>query len=425
MAVAVEYKRPGVPTIPCGPEWTPRAATGAKRAFEWKPRGAAAWALTSIGCGLMLLALITLYYMLHAVAFDGAGRLGLLAMLLAPQLLAATFLGALLGRRAWRRRALVAILAFAVVVPLTATMAFWPSLAAFEQAGRYGVALSIPAALIPQLNRGGPDIERTIAYGVAEDGSQLLLDAWPAPTVPPPHHRRPVIIKIHGGGWTHGARGELRDWNRMLNRLGYDVFDIDYRLPPLASWQSEVGDVKCAIGWVVANAARYRIDTRRISLMGDSAGANLALLAAYSMGDPNLPPSCHATQVEIRSVINIYGPTDMARLYATSGSPAYLPPMLEDYVGGPPSAFPDRYRMLSPISYVNAQSVPTLTVQGEADRVVPAEQALILDKALEDAGVYHETYLIPWGDHGFDSIWGSFATQIARAKIKLFLERHG
>ena len=39
------------------------------------------------------------------------------------------------------------------------------------------------------------------------------------------------------------------------------------------------------------------------------------------------------------------------------------------------------------MSYINANAVPTLTVQGEADRVVPAEQALILDKALEAAGV--------------------------------------
>jgi acetyl esterase/lipase len=426
MAVAIEYKRPGVPTIVGGIERAARPGAAATASgLQWKPRGAGAWTLTCVGCALALLALVTLYYMLHPVAFDGAGRLGFLAMLLAPQLLVATLLSVLLGRRAWRRRAVFAILAFALVVPLTALMAFWPSLAEFEQARQYDVPVSIAAALIPRLNRGGPDTERTIVYGTAEDGSKLLLDAWPAPTVPPPHHRRPVIIKIHGGGWTHGSRGELKDWNRLFNRLGYDVFDIDYRMPPTASWRSEVGDVKCAIGWVVANASRYRIDTRRITLMGDSAGANLALLAAYSMGDPNLPPSCHPTQVKIRSVINIYGPTDMAQLYRTSGSPSFVPPMMEDYIGGPPAAFPDRYRMLSPVSYVNADAVPTLTVQGEADRVVPAEQALILDKALGDAGVYHETYLIAWGDHGFDANWGSFATQMARAKVKLFLEHHG
>jgi dipeptidyl aminopeptidase/acylaminoacyl peptidase len=75
--------------------------------------------------------------------------------------------------------------------------------------------------------------------------------------------------------------------------------------------------------------------------------------------------------------------------------------MMDNYIGGPPAAFPDRYKILSPISHINAQTPPMITVQGEADRVVPAEQALILDKALTAAGVYHETYFFPWSDLTF------------------------
>jgi dipeptidyl aminopeptidase/acylaminoacyl peptidase len=63
-------------------------------------------------------------------------------------------------------------------------------------------------------------------------------------------------------------------------------------------------------------------------------------------------------------------------------------------------------------------------VQGETDRVVPVEQAMVLDKALTACGVYHETYYIPWADHGFDTNWSSIATQIAHAKIRDFLARY-
>src|SRR5262249_41622914 len=149
----------------------------------------------------------------------------------------------------------------------------------------------------------------------------------------------------------------------------------------------------------------------RISVMGDSAGGNLALLAAYSMGDSRVQPSCKAPEVKIPSVINLYGPTDMARTYATTGSPN-LAPKMQDYIGGPPSAFPDRYRILSPITYINAATPPTISVHGATDRIVPPEQATILDKALAAAGVDHETYLFPWSGHGFDRSWNGIISQV-------------
>jgi acetyl esterase/lipase len=67
-------------------------------------------------------------------------------------------------------------------------------------------------------------------------------------------------------------------------------------LPP-ERWKDEVGDIKCALGWLVANAAKYHVDPARISIMGFSADANLAMLAAYSMGDSRLPPSCEGPMV--------------------------------------------------------------------------------------------------------------------------------
>jgi acetyl esterase/lipase len=182
--------------------------------------------------------------------------------------------------------------------------------------------------------------------------------------------------------------------------------------------------VKCAIGWVAANAAKYHIDPARISIMGSSAGGNLAMLAVYSMGDPQLPSSCPATEVRLRSVINLYGPADMALLYRTAASQPYVSPMIELYIGGPPSEFPERYKLLSPISHISSNAPPTLILQGQTDTIVPVAQAVILNTALSAAGIEHETYLIPWTDHAFDTSWNSMATQFARAKVKDFLAQH-
>lgn len=79
----------------------------------------------------------------------------------------------------------------------------------------------------------------------------------------------------------------------------------------------------------------------------------------------------------------------------------------------------------SPLTHIGPSSPPTITLQGESDRVVPVRQQRGLDEALRRAGVTHELYLFPASDHGFDVNWGGFATQAAREKIKAFLEKHG
>ena len=229
---------------------------------------------------------------------------------------------------------------------------------------------------------------------------------------------------VHGGGWVLGNRSGRPDWNRWLNQLGYEVFDVEYRMPPPERWQDEIGDVKAAVGWVAAHADDYKVDPARITMMGESAGGNLALLAAYSMGDPQLPPSTDVAPVAIRSVVDLYGPTELAMLYGSSASRHFVQTVEAKYIGGTPEKFPERYRVLSPLYHISAQTPPTIAFHGASDRVVPLDQATTLDQALSKAGVAHETYILPGNDHGFDVNWGGFGTQIARAKIQDFLQRH-
>lgn len=250
-----------------------------------------------------------------------------------------------------RRGVKLATYAFGLGIGLTAIVALWPTIAEWRRAEEYNVPVSISSILIPHFNVGGPQIDKTVTYRTALDGSSLALDVWRAHGVPN-GKLRPTIVKVHGGGWIGGARGAQQEWNKLFNDLGYDVFDIDYRMPPPVRWLDEIGDVKCAVGFVVANASKYQIDIQRISTIGSSAGANLALLAAYSMGNPRLPPSCHAMEVKIRSVINLYGPTDMALFYPTTTTDNRKG--MNAYIGGSPSEFPDRYEILSPISHINA-----------------------------------------------------------------------
>jgi acetyl esterase/lipase len=140
-------------------------------------------------------------------------------------------------------------------------------------------------------------------------------------------------------------------------------------MPPPVRWLDEIGDVKAALGWVVAHAAEYHVNPARVSVMGGSAGGNLSMLAAYSVGDPRLVPSTDVPPVAIRSVIDFYGPSHMALLYRTCESPEYVRPLMKEYLGGAAEDFPDRYRLLSPLTHVTAKAPPTITVIGTSDRL--------------------------------------------------------
>lgn len=105
--------------------------------------------------------------------------------------------------------------------------------------------------------------------------------------------KRPLIIYIHGGGFTSGTRTypSVKLLCQKMARKGYSVANIDYRLDPnFQLYNSETDrramtdamhDAKQAIRYFKANAQLYKIDTTKIFVGGESAGAITAMMAAY------------------------------------------------------------------------------------------------------------------------------------------------
>jgi acetyl esterase/lipase len=320
----------------------------------------------------------------------------------------------------WVKQRLAAALFLASGL-LAAGLAIGPSAALFRFARQHDMTPSVATyvANARKRNYGPPARARSVTYHVAEDGTRLELDVWRSRRAP---GLRPAIVIVHGGGWAGGNRSDAPLWNEWLNELGYHVFDVDYRLAPPAPHRNQVADVKCALGWVTRHATEYGVDTARLGVFGRSAGANLVLLAAYTASDPLFPPSCDVPAVGARAVVNLYGPVDLKTLY--EAGPYYVQAILSAYLGGAPSAFPERYVRWSPLTHVRPSVPPTLTLSGESDRIIPSEQARLLASALSRVGATHETYVLPYTDHSFDLNWGGFSTQIARAALERFLKRH-
>jgi acetyl esterase/lipase len=391
---------------------------------NWKPRGVLAWSLTVVGCLLAVLMVGLAYCMAYPVRWDGPGKFGAIALLYPLHLLVFTMAAAGLACLANRRPNRLPAWMFGFVAVLTVIMALSPTIVIWRKTRQMNVQLSPRVYLsnAVHVNNGFPKLERSVVYGTAKDG-RLELDVWPT-GLPNSGPLRPAIVFVHGGAFIHGNRSMLPDWDRWLNELGYEVFDVEYRMPPPARWQDEVGDIKAALGWVAAHATEYHVDRSRISIMGNSAGGNLAMLAAYSMGSTMLPPSIDVPPAAIRSVINLYGPCDIAMLYRSSPSRDYVQAAAKQYIGGTPEQYPERYRLVSPLYHISRQTPPTITILGTSDRLVPLDQAGMLDQAFANAGAVHEMYLLPGNDHGFDANWGGFGTQIARAKIRAFLQQY-
>jgi acetyl esterase/lipase len=379
------------------------------------------WAALGLVLGLLIvLPTPDLRLLYPNVALDLAGMLATeQSLLLAGFALLGLGLAALARRVGLRRSAGVALVFGVVTVALSVV----PVVQGWRTATQLGVPLSLGEYFsLPVV--GSPSA--TVVYARPE-GETLALDVWRPPDAgngagpERREERRPAVVAVHGGGGVLGDRSWEAAWSERLAHEGYVVFSIDYRLGPRRALDA-TGDVKCAVGWVKANAPRYGVDPDRVALMGRSAGGLLALLAAYSEGDPRLPSSCDAPGTGVAAVAAFYTPTNLMRFDEMSG-PWWRPNLAgsADDSEGFTSQRPAELRLASPTQHVDPRDPPTFLAQGSRDQWVPPEQADLLAVRLGAAGVPHRLLELPGARHGFDAAWGGWNQQVVRHELEDFL----
>ncbi|MFB9841979.1 alpha/beta hydrolase [Mucilaginibacter ginsenosidivorans] len=230
---------------------------------------------------------------------------------------------------------------------------------------------------------------KTLTYVTYGDGTAMKFDFFPA-QVP---GQRPCVIVVHGGSWSSGDSKQLADLNSLLAQKGYNVAAINYRLAPKYQTPAPVEDIKNAMSFFRTHADEFHIDTSQFVLLGRSAGAQIALLAAYTLHDKS-----------IKGVIEFYGPVDMVWGYSIPSNPLIMDSrkVMGDYVGGPYDKVPQKYHDCSPLFFTGEDSPPTLMIHGVNDVLVTYLHAVKLSAKLQEDHVKHYWLKLPWATHGFD-----------------------
>lgn len=126
--------------------------------------------------------------------------------------------------------------------------------------------------------------------------------------------KHPVIINVHGGGFCYGTRRTYRTYSKYLASYGFAVVNFSYRLAPENKYPCPLYDLSQLILYISKNAQRLGLDTSNVFLVGDSAGAEIALQYSLIVFDQGYRtkyfPLFPQPQIEIKKIAlfcGVYG----------------------------------------------------------------------------------------------------------------------
>lgn len=216
----------------------------------------------------------------------------------------------------------------------------------------------------------------------------------------------PLIVFIHGGAWM--LNDKYADMGYMKNTVhgfidsGYIMASIDYRYSTDAPFPAQIQDCNQAVEYLYQHASEYKIDKRKIAVIGFSAGGHLASLMALSNNNrvKEFYPGGKMGSFKIKCALDFYGPADLIMISSdpdTSVNNSQSPVSL--LLGAMAVERPDLAKRASPVTYIDKNDPPFLIVQGEKDQSVPNTQSKMLSSSLMLAGVKNELIIVPNAPH--------------------------
>jgi acetyl esterase/lipase len=243
----------------------------------------------------------------------------------------------------------------------------------------------------------------------------------------------PVIVSIHGGAFKSGDKNgpELASALKGLDG-GYAVVSLNYRLSGEAIWPAQVHDVKAAVRFVRANAAKYRLDPDRIAAWGSSAGGHLAALLGTSGGVKELQNDAlgnAGVSDRVQAVVDMFGPINfltMDEQFAAAGVAGQVHNTADSpesiLMGKQLTLVPDLVKQANPETYIDANDPPFFIQHGTADVLIPSQQSVGFAAALQKVLGTNKVSLELLSGAGHAG--AAFSTEANIAKVLAFLDAH-
>lgn len=239
-----------------------------------------------------------------------------------------------------------------------------------------------------------------ITYSKPNEGRNLKLNLYR----PKDSKKYPVLILVHGGGWNSGNKSMQMPLAQAVASYGYVTIPVEYRLSPEAGYPAGVYDLKNAVKWVRANAAKYSIDTTFIAISGCSAGGQLACLIGTTNGqkkyENNEYPNLNS---KVNAVINIDGISDFTvdsslKNIEESLAKKKIPASVK-WFGGSISEKGGDWIDASSVYHVTKNSAPVCFINSAIPRFHEGRDEII--EKFETNNIYNEIHTIGNTPHTF------------------------
>lgn len=219
----------------------------------------------------------------------------------------------------------------------------------------------------------------------------------------------PLIVFIHGGAFLFGIRKEhspfLRDIApgpfERLAQQGFAVASVEYRLSGEAQFPAQLHDISAALRYLNYRADELGVDIQRVAIWGESAGAHLAMLAAFLQNDDDalgrLGAPC--APIPISYLVDWFGLADVRGPMGPFPFPGPTPE--ERLLGGSASELPELARAASPVEHARTTLAGALVMHGRDDDLIPLVHSERIAEALADAGTPVTTYWLDGAGHGW------------------------
>lgn len=261
------------------------------------------------------------------------------------------------------------------------------------------------AWLAPSLRAESYRRTEDIIYG-RKHGVALTMDVFEPET----KNGHGVVFMVSGGFFSAKAMIFPAFFEAFLDR-GYVVFAVVHGSQPKYTIPEIVQDIHRSIRFIRHNADRWGVRPERLGITGASAGGHLSLTMGTrgGPGDPEARDPIDRGSSAVAAVACFFPPTDFLN-YGKPGEDAVGVGILEGFKAafGPGSDTAEGRqklgREISPVNFITADTAPTLIIHGDADELVPIQQARLFIERARAAGVEARLIVREGKPHGWPEI---------------------